>query len=60
MSRPFVQVPSVADGDPFTEHMWDTYIRENVEFPADDPGRARRFWQGLLGVELSAREGDEG
>lgn len=28
MSRPFVQVPSVADGDPFTEHMWDTYIRE--------------------------------
>ena len=26
-----------------------------VEFPADDPERARRFWGGLLGVELEAR-----
>ena len=24
-----------------------------VEFPADDPERARRFWSGLLGAELS-------
>lgn len=31
-----------------------------VEFPADDPVRARRFWEDLLGVELSARAGDEG
>jgi predicted enzyme related to lactoylglutathione lyase len=30
------------------------------EFPADDPERARRFWGGLLGVELDAREDDEG
>ncbi len=31
-----------------------------VEFPADDPERARRFWGELLGVELEAREGPEG
>jgi predicted enzyme related to lactoylglutathione lyase len=31
-----------------------------VEFPADDPERARRFWGGLLGVELTARESSEG
>ncbi len=30
-----------------------------VEFPADDPERARRFWSGLLGSELEPRaEGD--
>jgi predicted enzyme related to lactoylglutathione lyase len=31
-----------------------------VEFPADDPERARRFWGELLGVELEARKGSEG
>jgi predicted enzyme related to lactoylglutathione lyase len=31
-----------------------------VEFPADDPARARRFWEGLLGVELQARRDSEG
>jgi predicted enzyme related to lactoylglutathione lyase len=31
-----------------------------VEFPADDPERARRFWGGLLGVEIEARSDDEG
>jgi len=31
-----------------------------IEFPADDPERARRFWAGLLGVELTARDGAEG
>lgn len=31
-----------------------------IEFPADDPERARRFWAGLLGVELEARRGREG
>ena len=31
-----------------------------VEFPADDPERARRFWGGLLGQELEARGGGEG
>jgi predicted enzyme related to lactoylglutathione lyase len=31
-----------------------------VEFPADDPARARRFWSGLLNVELDARENAEG
>lgn len=31
-----------------------------VEFPADDPARARRFWAGLLGVELDRRHEDEG
>jgi len=31
-----------------------------IEFPADDPQRARRFWSGLLGVELGARGRGEG
>ena len=31
-----------------------------VEFPADDSSRARRFWTELLGVELAARQDDEG
>jgi len=31
-----------------------------IEFPADDPERARRFWAGLLGVELEARREEEG
>lgn len=31
-----------------------------IEFPADDPERARRFWAGLLGVELAARKDAEG
>jgi predicted enzyme related to lactoylglutathione lyase len=31
-----------------------------IEFPADDPQRARRFWAGLLAAELEAREGSEG
>jgi predicted enzyme related to lactoylglutathione lyase len=31
-----------------------------VEFPADDPQRALRFWSGLLGVELEVRQGTEG
>jgi len=31
-----------------------------IEFPADDPDRARRFWTGVLGVELVDRSGDQG
>ena len=31
-----------------------------LEFPADDPDRARRFWSDLLGVELTARNATEG
>jgi predicted enzyme related to lactoylglutathione lyase len=31
-----------------------------VEFPADDPERARRFWAELLGVGLEARRAGEG
>lgn len=31
-----------------------------VEFPADDPERARRFWSGLLGVALEERIEGEG
>ena len=31
-----------------------------VEFPADDPDRALRFWSGLLGVELAERSQSEG
>jgi predicted enzyme related to lactoylglutathione lyase len=31
-----------------------------IEFPADDPDRALRFWRGLLGVELAPRSADAG
>jgi predicted enzyme related to lactoylglutathione lyase len=31
-----------------------------IEFPADDSGRARRFWEGLLETELAPRVADEG
>ena len=31
-----------------------------IEFPADDLDRARRFWQGVLGVELTLRPADAG
>src|SRR5947209_310760 len=31
-----------------------------IEFPADDPDRARRFWSGVLDVELEARGPGEG
>jgi predicted enzyme related to lactoylglutathione lyase len=31
-----------------------------IEFPADDPERARRFWTEFLGVELRPREEGEG
>jgi predicted enzyme related to lactoylglutathione lyase len=31
-----------------------------VEFPADDPERALRFWSGLLDVELELRSEGEG
>jgi predicted enzyme related to lactoylglutathione lyase len=31
-----------------------------IEFPADDPERARRFWAELLGTELDARPEGEG
>jgi predicted enzyme related to lactoylglutathione lyase len=31
-----------------------------IEFPADDPERALRFWSGLLGVALEPRAEGEG
>jgi predicted enzyme related to lactoylglutathione lyase len=31
-----------------------------IEFPADDPARARRFWAELLGADLEPRRDDEG
>jgi predicted enzyme related to lactoylglutathione lyase len=31
-----------------------------IEFPADDLGRAQRFWESLLGIELDERSGGEG
>jgi predicted enzyme related to lactoylglutathione lyase len=31
-----------------------------VEFPADDPERALRFWRGVLGVEPAPRSGNAG
>jgi predicted enzyme related to lactoylglutathione lyase len=32
----------------------------SVEFPADDPERARRFWAGVLGSSLEARGPEQG
>jgi predicted enzyme related to lactoylglutathione lyase len=32
----------------------------SIEFPADDPERARRFWTELLGIELGIRRDSEG
>lgn len=34
--------------------------RALVEFPADEPDRARRFWEGVLEVELRERTGAQG
>ena len=31
-----------------------------IEFPADDPDRARRFWSTLLGLDLDERVAGEG
>ena len=31
-----------------------------IEFPADDPGRSRRFWRGVLGIELEPRPTEAG
>ncbi len=31
-----------------------------IEFPADDPERALRFWEGLTGAQLAARGEGEG
>ena len=31
-----------------------------IEFPADDPERALRFWQEVLGVDLEQRRADAG
>ena len=31
-----------------------------IEFPADDPDRARRFWSDVLGAELVPRPSDAG
>ena len=31
-----------------------------IEFPADDPERARRFWSGVLGIEIEPRTGGRG
>lgn len=34
--------------------------RQLVEFPADDPERARRFWEGVLDRPLAPRRPDQG
>lgn len=34
--------------------------RTLIEFPADDPARARRFWSGLIGAQLAERTASEG
>ncbi len=37
-----------------------TAPRVLVEFPADDPGRALRFWEGVLGAPLAPRSAEQG
>jgi predicted enzyme related to lactoylglutathione lyase len=39
---------------------WVTSSTPLIEFPADDPDRARRFWTGVLGVELADRSDSDG
>jgi predicted enzyme related to lactoylglutathione lyase len=48
--RPDEVILSVVPGSPLSL----------IEFPADDPERARRFWADLLGVDLQARQAGEG
>ena len=38
----------------------DRSLLSLIEFPADDPERARRFWAGFLGARLDARHQGEG
>ena len=38
----------------------DETRRPLIEFPADDPDRALKFWSELLGAELSPRPSDAG
>src|SRR3954466_854632 len=47
---------TVSSPDAMTEKLTPSLI----EFPADDPERALRFWSGLLGVALEPRAGGEG
>jgi predicted enzyme related to lactoylglutathione lyase len=35
-------------------------MRALIEFPADDPERALRFWRELLGIDLAERRAGEG
>lgn len=46
--------------DPHIVHTAPYSSLSLIQFPADDPARARRFWTELLGVELQARKPDEG
>ena len=38
----------------------DDFSLDLIEFPADDPERAQRFWSELLGVTLETRQEGEG
>jgi predicted enzyme related to lactoylglutathione lyase len=53
----------VLSGSPFTDvsSVVGMAVRPTlVEFPADEPERARRFWWSLLGVPLEGRTDEEG
>jgi predicted enzyme related to lactoylglutathione lyase len=46
---------------PAPDIVWVVTVRSTlIEFPADDPERARRFWSGLLGAALEARSQEDG
>src|SRR5436309_9884747 len=45
---------------PERSHAIDPSPAVLVEFPADDPARARGFWSQVLAVELEPREDAEG
>jgi predicted enzyme related to lactoylglutathione lyase len=63
-----VTAPQSADAEPTPPSATGAIIVSGVpdarlsliEFPADDPERARRFWAGLLGAALEQRREGEG
>lgn len=48
------------DRDDLSTLRWTTMPAPLIEFPADDPERALRFWRRLLEVELAPRNAEQG
>ena len=64
--RPSGHTPGTGSGSRASSSMTGGIVTEMparpslIEFPADDPERARQFWSGLLEQDLQAREDGEG